>query len=83
MVDKFMSGWGAAEGKRNLLAIECDSLPKAEAIEAAAKRRNEMKYVRIVERIRARANDLITMRKFDDMNGPWKQFYNPNNEWTP
>jgi len=48
MTDKFMSGWGYANGKINKLVIECDSYDEALIVSANAKDRNEMKYVNIV-----------------------------------
>lgn len=47
MTDKFMSGWGMAEGKTNKLIIECDTIEQALQIERAARRRSEMRYVNI------------------------------------
>ena len=48
MTDKFMSGWGMAEGKINKLVIECENSVQAEKIADYAKNeRNEMKYINI------------------------------------
>ena len=32
MTDKFMSGWGRAEGKINKFVVECETREKAETI---------------------------------------------------
>lgn len=50
MTDPFFSGWGRAVGKTNKLVIVCESWEEAEAVEAYAKRRAEMTYVRITTR---------------------------------
>lgn len=47
MTDKFMSGWGFAEGKTNKLIIECDTWQQAEQIKKAAHKRTEMRYINI------------------------------------
>jgi hypothetical protein len=47
MTDKFMSGWGVAQGKTNKLIIECETSQQAEQIERAALRRAEMRYVSV------------------------------------
>lgn len=72
MTDKFMSGWGPARGKSNVLVVECETLAQAEAIEAAARRRSEMKRVALCStKPKARAGVLYSWRKFSDMGGPW------------
>ena len=48
MTDKFMSGWGMAEGKINKLVIECkDRLQAEEIADYARSTRDEMKYINI------------------------------------
>lgn len=47
MTDRFLSGWGKAEGKINKLVIECESLAEAEIVYGNATARAEMKYVNI------------------------------------
>uniref|UniRef100_A0A6M3K9G2 Uncharacterized protein n=1 Tax=viral metagenome TaxID=1070528 RepID=A0A6M3K9G2_9ZZZZ len=46
--DKFMSGWGAAEGKTNTIILPCDSWQEAEIVADNAKGRSDQKNVRIV-----------------------------------
>ena len=47
MTDKFLSGWGKADGKTNKLVIECDTYEEAEIVERNAMDRSEMKYINI------------------------------------
>jgi hypothetical protein len=47
MIDKFLSGWGKAEGKNARYIYECESYQEAEEVEAYAKSRGDQKYVRI------------------------------------
>lgn len=47
MTDKFMSGWGRAEGKISKFVIECDSYESAERIQRNAEGRSEMKHVNL------------------------------------
>ena len=48
MTDKFMSGWGMAEGKTNKLVIKCENSMQAEKIADYARRNgDEMKYINI------------------------------------
>ena len=73
MTDKFMSGWGVANGKTNKMIIECDTFEQAEQIERAARRRSEMKYVNIcVRRPRYGSHVLESFKKYADLSGPWK-----------
>ena len=50
MTDSFLSGWGKAEGRSNKFVIACDTLSQAIIISDKARRRSEMKYVRISSR---------------------------------
>ena len=47
MTDRFMSGWGRADGKINKLVISCDTYDEAAIVEDNARCRSEMKYVNI------------------------------------
>jgi hypothetical protein len=47
MTDKFMSGWGMAQGKTNKLIIECQNINQAMQIEHSARKRGEMRYINI------------------------------------
>lgn len=76
MTDKFMSGWGRAEGKINVLVVECDTWEQAAAIEKAAHERREMRRVQICSTPpRERAGLLISRKPFSDFAGPWLAYY--------
>jgi hypothetical protein len=47
MTDKFMSGWGMAEGKINKLIFECDDRKEAHIVADNAEKRGDMKYINI------------------------------------
>jgi hypothetical protein len=47
MTDKFMSGWGHAEGKINKLVFECETRQEAHIVADNAERRGDMKYINI------------------------------------
>lgn len=72
MIDRFMSGWGKAEYKKNRLTIACDSLAIAEGIAQAARQRDEMKFIRITETKPVRkAGEIQTEKTMNDLWGPW------------
>jgi hypothetical protein len=78
MSDRFMSGWGACVGKRNVLVIVCDDWRQAEAIRRAAVDRPDMQRVAIVGGMpRARRGVLYSVKPFADMLGPWREYYAP------
>ncbi|MFS0905755.1 hypothetical protein AB3N02_22165 [Priestia aryabhattai] len=47
MTDKFMSGWGMAQGKINKLVLICDSYAEACTVYENAENRGDMKYINI------------------------------------
>lgn len=47
MTDKFMGGWGWAEGKINKLIFECEDRQQAEIVADNARRRSDQKYINI------------------------------------
>ena len=51
MVDTFMSGWGKAEGKDNVLIFECDSEEEAKIVHDNALARGDMEKVKILKRL--------------------------------
>jgi hypothetical protein len=72
MTDKFMSGWGLAEGKINKMIVRCDTLAQADRIQRNAKRRGEMRRVNIcVNKPRYGNHVFISWKKFADLSGPW------------
>lgn len=47
MTDKFMSGWGNAQGKINKLVFVCESLTEARIVAENAENRKDQKYINI------------------------------------
>jgi len=47
MTDKFMTGWGYAQGKINKLVFECDDFDQARIVAENAENRGDMKYINI------------------------------------
>lgn len=78
MTDKALSGWGPARNGRSILCIECETRAQADAIEAAAWDRREMRNVtRSDKPRRGRNGDVVTLRRFADMGGPWLKYWRP------
>lgn len=73
MTDKFMSGWGMAQGKTNKMIVQCRTIDQAEQVERAAQRRPEMRYVNIrTTKPRYGANVLESWKTWDDLGPVWK-----------
>ena len=49
MIDTFMSGWGDARGRKNVLVLECADMEEAERVREYAETRPEMRCVRVHE----------------------------------
>ena len=80
MTDKFMSGWGRAEGKINKLIIECNSFEEAQIVYDNACRRREMKYVNIVS-----SKPYYSASKYHVShggNGSYQAWFTPQLDWT-
>lgn len=78
MTDRFMSGWGAAKGKRNTFVVECDTPEQVNAVFKAAEDRSEMSRVRIVKTCpRSTSGVLVSLRHFSELGGPWLDYYRP------
>jgi hypothetical protein len=76
MTDKFLSGWGAAQGKRNVLVIACDTWNQADAIARAAHDRSDMQRIDIcLKPPRERAGVLYSRKQFSDFAGDWLAYY--------
>ena len=74
MIDRFMSGWGAAAGKINRMVVECQTAAQAEQIARVARTRREMRRVNVcLNRPRYGAGVLTSWKTWDDMGGSWKQ----------
>ena len=77
MTDRFMSGWGAADGKTAKYVVECDTIEQARQIERVAKyHREEMCYVHIANkepRFYPLRRYQVTRKHWDDLGGVWKE----------
>ena len=74
MTDKFMSGWGGAEGKTNKFIVVCENWQQAQIIERNAKKRSEMRYINIcMKKPRYGANVVESWRHFAELGEIWKQ----------
>ncbi len=71
MQDKALSGWGLAEGRRAIYCIQCDTRAEADAIEAAARDRSEMKHIGISDKPRRPAGAKVTIRHISQIGGDW------------
>ena len=74
MTDKFLSGWGRAEGKINKFVVACYSYEQAETIERNAHKRNEMKYINITSKkpYYPAGRYLVSWKKYDELGQIWK-----------
>lgn len=74
MTDKFMSGWGSAKGKANVLIVVCDNFEQAETIERNAYHRSEMMRVAICDNMpRQTANQIHSVKQYADLGEIWKR----------
>jgi hypothetical protein len=74
MTDRFMSGWGLAQGKTNKLIIECDTAEQVHTIYRNANNRSEMKYVNICnKKPRYGSNVIESWKTFDELGEIWKK----------
>jgi len=75
MTDEFMSGWGKARGKINKVVIGCDTKAQAELIAKNAKRRGEMKNVRIAttKPRYSKKEYVVSYYDFKDLGAVWKK----------
>lgn len=74
MTDRFLSGWGKAEGKTNKLIIECDTYEQAEIIERNANKRSEMRFVGIRNTKPRYGRSVVeSWKTWEDMGEIWKR----------
>ncbi len=72
MTDKFMSGWGHSSGKINKFVVQCKTMSEAKTIALNARRRKEMKYVRIVYSMPKYSDQhLVSFRRYEDLGEIW------------
>ncbi len=75
MTDRFLSGWGRAEGKINKFVVTCRTYAQAETVERNAHKREEMKYINITSRKPSYNSSryLVSWRDYTDLGGMWKE----------
>ncbi len=74
MTDKFMSGWGKAEGKVNKFIVVCESYEDAWIVKQNAEKRSEMKHINITAtKPRYGRNAIESWRHFDELGEIWKK----------
>ena len=72
MTDKFLSGWGRAEGKINKYIVVCENRQQAETIVLNAKKRREMKYININYKLPYYDKRyLLSFANFEDLGEIW------------
>lgn len=74
MTDKFLSGWGRAEGKINKFVVSCDTYEQAETIERNAHKRKEMKYINITTKKPSYPSNryITSWKNYNDLGAIWK-----------
>ena len=80
MTDRFMSGWGKAQGQDNKLVISCDSYDEALVVETNALRCGEMKYVKIRSSKPSYPNALISWHGRDE--GDYESWFTDQPDWS-
>lgn len=83
MTDKFMSGWGHAEGKLNKLIFVCDSLEQAEIVQENAQNRDEMKNINIVKKRPSypKGTHYTQLKTINDMPRWYEKGFFTKTEW--
>jgi len=72
--DRFMSGWGRANGMINTLIFPCRDLAEANIVEANARRRGDMKYIRVVSNIPRLRGGVFYQVKTRDEYPKWYKY---------
>lgn len=76
MTDEFMSGWGKADGMKNILVFECATDEEVEAVLSNAEPRDEMVDIKIrVTPLKGRQNCLVQQKTRDDYPNWYKKDY--------
>ena len=72
MIDKFMSGWGMAEGKTNIYCIACPCIDSANIVAKNAAKRSDMTQIKIVYKApRDTKAKLVTRKLFSELGTIW------------
>jgi len=76
MTDKFMSGWGRANGKINKFVVVCDTLEQAYGVYKAATDREEMCHVNYTDK-RPRylsGRYMVTQSHVSELGEVWRKY---------
>ncbi|MCQ2348937.1 MAG: hypothetical protein MJZ98_00485 [Paludibacteraceae bacterium] len=73
MTDKFMSGWGRAEGKISKFVVECSSWAQADEIEFVASHRPDMVRVKVshIKPNYSSSRYHVSLRTYEECSG-WR-----------
>ena len=81
MTDRFMSGWGKADGKTNKLVISCHTWEEAETVARNASRRHEMKYVNITSHRPSYNPDRFCVSWHGRNEGDYESWFDDQIDW--
>lgn len=81
MTDKFMSGWGKAQGKVNKLVISCNTYQEANIVAYNAKRRSEMKNVNILDHKPYYNQDRYCVSRHGRIEGDYGSWFDKPSDW--
>ena len=75
MTDKFMSGWGRAEGLINKFVVKCRTFEQAECIVQNAEKRNEMRGVNFGRKLPyfSPRKYIVSMKTWEQLGDVWKE----------
>ncbi len=75
-MDKFMSGWGAAENKSNRFCVECTEGWQIDVINAALEDRDEMKRIVFhgVKKPKTNKTILYSHKTYEELGAVWKTY---------
>ena len=75
MTDKFMSGWGRAEGLISKFVVKCRTFEQAECIVQNAEKRNEMRGVNFGRKLPyfSPRKYIVSMKTWEQLGDVWKE----------
>ena len=75
MTDRFLSGWGLANGRISKFVVICDSFEQAETVKKNAMLREDMKNVNIcVNKPRYNLNKYhVSYKNYNELGACWKK----------
>jgi len=77
MTDRFMSGWGRAEGKTNKLVVSCNSHEEAVTVSENAKNRGDMDKIKILEERPEYPDDEYHIQHHGVEQGDYENWFKP------